>query len=216
MKGLLITLEGGEGSGKSTQIELLTQWLQSLGHEVVATREPGGTPLAEEIRDLLMVPREERIAPLTELLLYQAARAQHVHGVIQPALERGAVVLCDRFVDSTTAYQGAGRTLSATTVSQLNRLAADGVWPDLTLVFDLPVEDGLQRARDRGSDDRMMEETLTFHRQIRDAFQHLAKEEPDRITMVDASLSREAVLEALKERITALLQTPPADQKPLA
>ncbi|NLN92849.1 MAG: dTMP kinase [Candidatus Hydrogenedens sp.] len=206
MKGLLITLEGGEGSGKSTQIQLLARWLKEEGHEVVCTREPGGTPLAEEIRDLLMVPRAETVAPLAELLLYQAARAQHVRDVIRPALQRGALVLCDRFVDSTSAYQGAGRTLPEEAVMELNRLATDGIWPDLTLILDLPEQEGLQRARNRGSDDRMMEETLSFHRNIRSAFQRLAQEEPDRITMVDGCLSPEEVLEALKERISALLQ----------
>lgn len=213
MKGLLITLEGGEGSGKSTQIQLLTQWLRELGHEVVCTREPGGTPLAEEIRELLMVPRQEKVAPLTELLLYQAARAQHVRDVIQPALMRGALVLCDRFVDSTRAYQGAGRTLPEEAVDQLNRLATDGVWPDLTLILDIPEEAGLQRAIDRGSDDRMMEETRSFHRNIRSAFQRLALEEPDRITMVDGSPSPEEVFAALKERVTALLEAPPFSQE---
>ena len=206
MKGLLITLEGGEGSGKSTQIQLLARWLKEEGHEVVCTREPGGTPLAEEIRDLLMVPRAETVAPLAELLLYQAARAQHVRDVIRPALQRGALVLCDRFVDSTSAYQGAGRTLPDEAVMELNRLATDGIWPELTLILDLPEQEGLQRARNRGSDDRMMEETLSFHRNIRSAFQRLAQEEPDRITMVDGCLSPEEVLEALKERISALLQ----------
>ena len=206
MKGLLITLEGGEGSGKSTQIQLLARWLKEEGHEVVCTREPGGTPLAEEIRDLLMVPRAETVAPLAELLLYQAARAQQVRAVIRPALKRGALDLCDRFVDSTSAYQGAGRTLPDEAVMELNRLATDGIWPDLTLILDLPEQEGLQRARNRGSDDRMMEETLSFHRNIRSAFQRLAQEEPDRITMVDGCLSPEEVLEALKERISALLQ----------
>ncbi|HNZ48292.1 MAG TPA: dTMP kinase [Candidatus Hydrogenedentes bacterium] len=213
MTGLFITLEGGEGSGKSTQIGLLSQWLRQQGYEVLATREPGGTPLAEEIRTLLMVPRSEKMSSLAELFLYQAARAQHVQEVIRPALLRGAVVLCDRFTDSTRAYQGAGRTLPDETVVQLNQLAAQDIQPDITFILDLPEEAGMQRARDRGSDDRMMTEALAFHRNIRAAFQRLAKEEPDRITMVDGTLSREAVLAVLQERILPRLPARPMPEK---
>lgn len=204
MSGVFITFEGVEGSGKSTQIRLLADFLCSRGLEVVVTREPGGTPLAERIRGLLMETAEERMAPLAELFLYEAARAQHVDTLIRPSLDRGAVVLCDRFTDSTTAYQGAGRRLSVGTVSQLNRLAAAAVWPSHTFVLDLPAEEGLRRARERGSDDRMMQEALDFHERIRAEFALLARQEPDRITMIDGARPVDAIQNELQQCVLRL------------
>ena len=204
MTGAFITFEGVEGSGKSTQIHLLAGFLGERGLDVVITREPGGTPLAERIRHLLMETSEERMAPLAELLLYEAARAQHVNALIQPALERGAIVLCDRYADSTTAYQGAGRRLPEEVVRQLNRLAAGPAWPTHTYVIDLPAADGLRRARERGSDDRMMQEALDFHERIRSEFLALATQEPDRITIIDGARPVETVQADVRSHFLSL------------
>lgn len=204
MSGLFITIEGVEGCGKSTQIKLLTTYLQDKGFTVVITREPGGTPLAERIRDLLMEKGEEPVAPLAELFLYEAARAQHVNRVILPALEREEVVLCDRYADSTSAYQGAGRSLAGDLVATLNRQAAGMAWPDRTFVLDMPAEEGLRRARSRGSDDRMMAETLAFHQRIREEFLVLARQEPERMVVVDALGSIEEIQQKLREQIDGL------------
>lgn len=203
MNGIFITFEGVEGSGKSTQIRLLAEYLRGRGREVVVTREPGGTPLAERIRGLLMDNSEETMSPLAELLLYEAARAQHVETLILPALNRGAIVLCDRFADSTTAYQGAGRRLDPGTVDMLNRLAAGEAWPTHTYVLDLPAADGLLRARERGSDDRMMQESLAFHERIRGQFLSLGREEQDRITIIDAARPVEIIQEELRRHLSA-------------
>ncbi len=204
MSGLFITIEGIEGCGKSTQIKLLAEYLQNKGHTVVVTREPGGTPLAERIRSLVMDKGEEPVAPLTELFLYEAARAQHVNRVIVPALLRNEIVLCDRYADSTSAYQGAGRNLGDDFIAMLNRLAAGSAWPDRTFILDMPVEDGLRRAHLRGSNDRMMAETLAFHQRIRDEFLDLARREPERITVVDACGSVEEIQRDLRSYVDRL------------
>lgn len=206
MSGLFITIEGIEGCGKSTQIKLLAAYLQEKGHTVVVTREPGGTPLAERIRDLLLECGEETVSPLTELFLYEAARAQHVNTIILPALSREEIVLCDRYVDSTTAYQGAGRCLEGNFISSLNRMAAGAAQPDCTFILDMPAEEGLRRARDRGSDDRMMAETLAFHKRIREEFLALAHKEPKRITIVDALGSIDQVQDKLRSHVDGLPQ----------
>jgi len=203
MSGAFITFEGVEGSGKSTQIRLLAEFLRGLGREVVLTREPGGTPLAERIRDILMDKADETMSPLTELLLYEASRAQHVKTLILPALERGAFVLCDRFADSTTAYQGAGRRLDPTVVDHLNRLAAGEAWPDQTYLLDLTAAEGLRRARERGSDDRMMQESLAFHERIREQFLRLAREEQDRITIIDAARPVDIIQDELRRHLSS-------------
>jgi dTMP kinase len=204
MNGVFITFEGVEGSGKTTQLRLVADFLKGLGRDVVVTREPGGTPLAERIRRLLMENSDETMSPLAELFLYEAARAQHVNTLILPALQRGAVVLCDRFADSTTAYQGAGRRLDPAVVTRLNRLAAGEAWPFHTYVFDLCAAEGLRRARDRGSDDRMMQESLAFHDRIREEFLSLAREEQDRITIIDAARPVERIQEELRRHICGL------------
>lgn len=203
MSGAFITFEGVEGSGKSTQIQLLATFLRGLGREVVLTREPGGTPLAERIRDILMDKADEIMSPLTELLLYEASRAQHVKTLILPALERGAFVLCDRFADSTTAYQGAGRRLDPAVVDRLNRLAAGEAWPVQTYLLDLSAAEGLRRARERGSDDRMMQESLAFHERIREQFLRLAREEQDRITIIDAARPVDIIQDELRRHLSS-------------
>ncbi len=206
MSGLFITFEGIEGCGKSTQIKLLADFLTELGHDVVLTREPGGTPLAEAMRNLLLDRRDEAVAPLAELLLYEAARAQHVNTLILPALARDAVVLCDRFADSTTAYQGAGRHLAEDFIALLNRLTAGAAWPNRTFLLDLPAEDGLQRAHARGSDDRMMTEAIAFHQRIRTEFLDIARRDPKRVTVIDGNRPVETIQQELRQQVAAMPQ----------
>lgn len=193
MKGLFITLEGPEGSGKSTQIRLLAQRLQAVGHEVVLTREPGGTPAGEVIRHLLQHNAAgENLCAAAETLLFSASRAQLVHEVIVPALERGAAVLCDRFADSTTAYQGYGRGFDPEELTHLHRFALGDHWPDVTLLLDVPTEVGLARIHARADHaeeglDRMEREAQAFHVRVAQGFRLLAARYPERFRTVDAS-----------------------------
>ena len=187
MTGAFITLEGVEGCGKSTQAARLRTRLEQSGRDVLLTREPGGPPVAEAIRAILLDPAHTGMEAVTELLLYEAARAEHVAKTIRPALERGAVVLCDRFADSTTAYQGAGRRLDGAAVRNLHNVATGGLRPDLTLVLDVAPGVGLQRARDKGPADRIERESLEFHTRVREGFMKLAEEEPNRVHVVDGT-----------------------------
>ena len=210
-KALFITFEGPEGAGKSTQIKLLEEYLKSRGRKVVVTREPGGTPLAENFRNIVKhYQGAEPLYPATELLLFEAARAQHVRYVIEPALAEGAVVLCDRFADSTEAYQGAGRALDMDFLQQLNRFAVGSCSVDLTLVFDLPVEKGLERAAARVAhiadhNDRLEEEQIDFHRRVRESFLKIAEREPERVRVLDATLSIEELFEQVKKQVQNVL-----------
>lgn len=187
MSGLFITLEGPEGAGKSTNREYLAELLKQAGVEVVLTREPGGTPLAERIRELLLAPDTEVMAVDTELLLMFAARAQHLAGVIRPALARGAVVLCDRFTDATYAYQGGGRGLAHERIAILEQFVQGDLRPDLTLVFDLPVEVGLARAAARGKLDRFEQERQSFFEAVRQTYLARAAQAPERYRVLDAA-----------------------------
>lgn len=191
--GRLITLEGGDGAGKSTQAILLAERLRAAGVEVVATREPGGTPLGQEIRRLLVTPGGDPPVVRAELLLYLADRAQHVARVVAPALARGAWVVCDRFVDSTIAYQGAGRGLDEEEVTDLCRLATDGVWPDLTLWLSLDPVVAARRRAGRGRADRMELEGIAFQERLAAAFARLAAAEPGRWRAVAAAGDQTAV-----------------------
>ncbi len=184
--GKFITIEGTEGVGKSTNLAFVHQWLLSRGIEVVVTREPGGTPLAEEIRSLLLTKRDEPVDDTAELLLVFAARAQHLQQVIKPALARGAWVLCDRFTDATYAYQGGGRGLNLETIGQLEQLVQGTLRPDLTLILDIDVAKGLSRARERGELDRFESETLAFFERVRTAYRRRASQAPARYALVDA------------------------------
>lgn len=186
-KGLFITLEGPEGAGKSTNREFLAEQFRGKGLEVVLTREPGGTPLAERVRELLLAPSEELMDSTAELLLVFAARAQHVSGVISPAIQRGAVVLCDRFTDSTYAYQGYGRGFSKERIRFLEEYVLGSLSPDATYLFDLPVSIGMRRASARGRLDRFEQESLDFFERIRAGFLERAKESPSRYITLDAS-----------------------------
>ncbi len=186
MKGTFITLEGIDGCGKSTQAKLLVEALRRSDAEVVALREPGGTPISEKIRALLLDPKNAEMAAECELLLYEASRAQLVREVICPALERGATVVCDRFYDSTYGYQHGGRGLDEQLVDTCNRLGSCGVNPHCTIVFDLDPAEALARAT-KGGADRLEAEGLAFQRRIRDAYLRLAQREPERVHVVDAT-----------------------------
>ena len=206
MTGLFITLEGPEGAGKSTNPEYLAERLRAAGIEVVLTREPGGTPLAERIREVLLTPGEEVMNADTELLLVFAARAQHLATVIRPALARGAVVLCDRFTDSTYAYQGAGRGLSLERIEALERFVQGELRPDLTLVFDLPVDVGLARASARGRLDRFEQEGQAFFQKVRQAYLTRAAAAPQRYCLVDAAQPLARVQQSLDALLPQLLE----------
>lgn len=200
-RGCFITLEGGEGAGKSTQIDLLGGGLRAAGRDVIATREPGGAPGAEEIRNVLVSGKVDRWAPLSELLLFVAARHEHLVRTIKPALARGASVLCDRFSDSTMAYQGYGHHLIKE-CEALDHMALGNFRPDLTLILDLPVELGLERARARrGGGKRYEQMGLDFHRRVRDGFLDIARREPARCRVIDARGTVEAVQAALRHAV---------------
>jgi dTMP kinase len=206
VSGLFITLEGPEGAGKSTNREYLAARLREQGVDVVMTREPGGTPLAERIRELLLAPSEERMAVDTELLLMFAARAQHLAEVICPALARGAVVLCDRFTDATYAYQGGGRGLSVERIAILESFVQGELRPDLTLVFDLPVEVGLARAAARGRLDRFEQEGQAFFEAVRQAYLQRAGQQPQRYRLLDAAQPLSAVQQAIDALVPGILE----------
>lgn len=204
-RGRLITLEGGEGAGKSTQIRYVASWLEARGRAVVCTREPGGSPLAEAIRGLVLGDWAEGVTSQTEVLLMFAARAAHVAHRIEPALANGQDVLCDRFVDASWAYQGAGRGVADEHLLALEKLALGTLRPDLTLVLDLDPELGLRRANRRGDTNRFEAETLAFMQRVRVAYLARAAAAPDRYAVVDASGPIEAVqrqiLAALEQRL---------------
>lgn len=186
-RGLFITFEGGEGAGKSTHIRFLADCLESRGYEVVRLREPGGTSIGEDLRAVVLNANNERMADECELLVYEAARAQIVAEVIRPALERGAVVLCDRFADSTVAYQAYGRGLDLEFVKQVNRFATQGVWPDRTIVMVCEsAAEGLERATRRFGADRLELAGLDFHERVNQAFLDLAREDSERMRVVDS------------------------------
>lgn len=188
--GKLISFEGSEGSGKSTQIARLAEHLQKIGREVQATREPGGTEIGEQIRNIIVHnSKGDEMCPETELLLFTAARAQLVREVIAPALLRGAVVLSDRYLDSSTVYQGIARNLAPDPVNQINRFAVGNVMPDLTVVIDVPTEVSLARIRQRASDlpDRMERENIEFYRKVREGYLLLARQWPERVVVIDGT-----------------------------
>jgi len=204
-QGRFITFEGGEGAGKSTQLRRLAARL-APGREVVATREPGGSPGAESIRDLLVNGAADRWSPVTETLLMYAARRDHVERVITPALARGAWVVCDRFADSTRAYQGAAGGTDPLLISSLETYVLAGVRPDLTLILDLPTEAGLARAGGRGdAESRFESKGLAFHERLRAAFLDIARAEPDRCAVIEAAQDEDTVAAAVWEAVGARL-----------
>ena len=210
--GVLIAFEGGEGAGKSTQVRRLQEWLTAEGLVARASFEPGATPSGAGIRTILLDRPHAAIAPRSEALLYAADRAQHVHDVLRPALDAGEVVITDRFVDSSLAYQGAGRTIPLDDVRMLSRWATQGLRPDLTVLLDLPPELGLARARGRAAADRMESESLDFHQRVRQTFRALAEAEPDRYLIVDARLTPDEIAAAVRVRVADLLSGLPLQQ----
>ncbi|WP_417580728.1 dTMP kinase [Nitrincola sp.] len=209
MKGCFITLEGVEGVGKTTNLDYIHQRLLAAGKTVVVTREPGGTAMAEEIRELLLRQRSESVSEMAELLLMFAARAQHLHALITPALEQGHWVLCDRFTDATYAYQGGGRGVSLSLISTLETMVQASLRPDLTLLLDLPVELGLQRARNRSTPDRFEAEKQRFFEAVRQVYLDRAMAEPERFAVIDASLDLEQVQQQIRVQLKQRLGVNP-------
>lgn len=210
---MFITFEGIEGSGKSTQIRLLAETLRANGAEVLLTREPGGCPVADRIRAVLLDAENRAMVPMAELMLYAAARTQHLAEVVRPALSAGAIVLCDRFSDATRAYQAFGRGLPRETVEQLNHLACNGLAPDLTLLLDCDTIIGLARARSRidavdagPREERFELEALSFHQRVREGYLRLAAEEPDRFMVVGAEGPPEEIAAGIAAIVTERLQ----------
>jgi len=187
MHGKFITIEGTEGVGKTTNIDFIQAWLLAQNIEFLATREPGGTPLAEQVRQLLLTPSDEKICDTAELLLMFAGRAQHLDQVIMPSLEAGKWVVCDRFTDATYAYQGAGRGMDSALIEHLEHLVQGVLRPDLTLILDIPVEIGLKRASDRSAPDRFEQEQVEFFERVRQGYLNTAAKDPQRYAVIDAS-----------------------------
>ena len=209
-RGVFITFEGPEGSGKSTQLSTLAMKLRGMGREVVETHEPGGTPIGTQIRHVLLDSSNRELCSTAELLLMFASRAQNVDQLILPALSAGQVVLCDRFTDSTLAYQGAARGLGAEVVYELDRIACRGLVPDLTVLIDIDADTGLERARRRNdrthdSDSRMEEQAVTFHRKVREAYRQIASDETRRVRLIDGARTREAVAADVWSAIESVL-----------
>ncbi|MTJ51611.1 dTMP kinase [Anabaena sp. UHCC 0253] len=200
MSGKLIVFEGVEGCGKTTQMQLCSQWLESLNISVVLTREPGGTELGTDLRRLLLEKSPSKpVGEITELLLYAADRAQHIEEELKPSLAMDKYILCDRYTDSTIAYQGYGRGLSMSIINQLNQIATGGLVSDLTIWLDVDVEVGLSRKRGQATLDRIEQETIAFHRRVQQGYTELAVSYPSRIVQVDGSGSQEVVQQSIQE-----------------
>jgi len=208
---LFITFEGVEGSGKTTQIQRLKSYLTRKGIHCKVTREPGGSPISEKIRKILLNPAHREMVPLSELLLYEAARAQHVKEVIDPLLKKGVTVLCDRFSDATVAYQGYGRRLDLARVERLNRLSSQGIKPDITFLLDCPSDMGLKRAVNRNriqrkeKEGRFEREKIQFHHRVRRGYLSIAKKEPDRVKVIDTRQGEEKTFEKIRQIVDDLL-----------
>jgi dTMP kinase len=212
-RGLFITFEGIEGGGKTTQATLLVEYLKSKNIPALYTREPGGTPIGDQIRKVLLNTENHPMTGLTELLLYGASRAQHVEQLIRPSLEKGMMVVCDRYTDATFAYQWAGRGLDRKAVETVNQLATSGLHPDLTILLDVPVELGLERAKNRNlklnlqnREGRFEEESISFHRRVRQGYRELASREPDRIYLIDGTREIKTIHEEIKEIVLARMK----------
>ncbi len=204
-RGKFITLEGGEGVGKTTNLSFIQQLLEDRGISVVVTREPGGTQLAEQIRHLLLDKHSERITPVAELLMMFAARSQHITHVIEPALQKGQWVLCDRFTDATFAYQGGGRGMDLETIAWLERCVQGDLKPDLTFLLDAPIETGMLRAQHRGDFDRFEQEQLDFFERVRQVYLRRARQHKTRFQVIDAVQELEKVQNDIKQALEPLL-----------
>ncbi|PKM57698.1 MAG: dTMP kinase [Firmicutes bacterium HGW-Firmicutes-3] len=205
MKGIFITIEGGDGSGKSTQIDLLMSYFSEHGFNVLLTREPGGTPISEKIREVILDSSHMEMANMTEVLLYAAARAQHVAEFIKPNIEQGKVVICDRFVDSSVVYQGYARGVGIDAVEKINSYATLGLLPDLTILLDLPPDLGLSRKKNQQALDRLELASDAFHLKVNEGYRLLAKRHQSRILTVDATNSIETIHQIILEAIKPLL-----------
>lgn len=201
LEGIFITMEGPDGSGKTTQIDLLKKYLEHKGYDIVIAREPGGTVIGEAIREIILNPEYEEMGHMTELLLYASARAQLVNQVIKPALAEGKAVICDRFVESSAVYQGIGRGLGVDTVYEVNNYALGDVKPRLTIFMDLDAEEGIKRKKQQAELDRMEKEDLSFHKRVVDGYRQLAKLYPERIMPVDATLPIETIHSIIVEEV---------------
>ncbi len=206
MRGKFITIEGTDGSGKSTQIELLMDYLRKKGADVIFTREPGGTQISEKIREIILDVDNSEMTGITEALLYAAARSQHVEEKIIPALEAGKIIVCDRFVDSSIAYQGAARGLGAEKIMGINEAALHGIMPDMTLFFDLSPENGILRKKNERALDRLEKEKMDFHEKVYEGYKNLCKKYPERIKPIDADRSIDEVHSEVIEVIDGLLK----------
>ena len=205
MKGLFVTFEGGDASGKTTQIGLLAEWLRGKGHTVLVTREPGGSDLGNELRDIVL-HRRGFIAPRAEALIYAADRAHHIHEIVRPALQRGEVVLQDRYLDSSVAYQGAGRVLDPVEVRNLSLWATEELMPEVTILLDVPAGIGAKRqASEERQYDRLEAEALDFHERVRESYVGLAHAEPERFEVIDGIASIEDIHQLITQRVSALL-----------
>ncbi|NYT46968.1 MAG: dTMP kinase [Candidatus Methanofishera endochildressiae] len=206
MAGRFITLEGGEGVGKTTNMACIQALLEEQNIPLLLTREPGGTALAENIRQLLLDEEQESIAPQTELLMMFAARAQHIKHVITPALEQGTWVLCDRFTDATYAYQGGGRSMALSSIQWLENFVQGDLRPDLTLLLDAPIQLGMQRAQKRGKLDRFESEKMAFFEQVRQSYLSIAAQQPERVKIIDATQKLSSVQAQIKQTLSAFIQ----------
>lgn len=202
MKGLFISFEGPDGCGKSTQIKLFADYLKARGFDVVITREPGGTPISEKIREVILDPANKEECDICEMLLYAAARAQHVAELIKPSVEAGKIVLCDRFVDSSIAYQAYGRGLGEQ-VEIVNGYAVQGLMPDITFFLSISAEEGMRRNKKTDKIDRLEQEALAFHDKVHEGYLKIVEKNKDRMIVIDASKSVDEVLEDLKEKFEA-------------
>ncbi|MBU4484570.1 dTMP kinase [bacterium] len=212
MAGLFITFEGIEGCGKTTQIRILEDYLKTQGHEVALTREPGGTIIGDQIRVVLLKPENMKMHGITELFLYAAARAQHVEEFIRPALESGKIVLCDRFFDATSAYQGFARSIDRRFLANIHELATGNLIPDLTILLDCPAETGLRRALDRNlqsaeleAEGRFEQEAINFHEKVREGYLTIAREEPKRVKIINATDDIETIREKIITEVNKVL-----------
>ena len=203
MRGIFISIEGGDGAGKSTQINNIEKFFSEKGFVVVHTREPGGTSIGEKLREILLDRDNSEMESVTEMLIYAASRAQHVREFITPALEKGEIVICDRYVDSSIAYQGFGRDLGDKVV-EVNNIATGGVMPDITFWLDIDPETGRQRAAREGTPDRLESEKLAFHQKVREGYGALAEAYPERVKRVDASKTKEEIRDEIYEYLEAL------------
>ena len=209
---LFITFEGVEGSGKTTQIQRLKKYLTQIGISCKVTREPGGCPISERVREILLNPDHREMIPMSELLLYEAARAQHMKEVIKPFLKKGGVVLCDRFSDATLAYQGYGRRIDLKWIERLNQLSSQGIKPDVTFLLDCPSDVGLKRALHRNRtlrqerEERFENEKIQFHRRVRKGYLAIAKKEPYRVKVIDTWEGEDKVFEKIRKIVDNLIK----------